>query len=67
MSYAPDLSAPISSRCGLRRQNPQGRETRRSPRRAAHEVRAGDQSEDREGLGLTIPPSIPLRADEIIQ
>src|SRR5690348_12499607 len=33
----------------VRGQDPQGREARRPPRRAANEVRAGDQPEDREG------------------
>ncbi len=36
-------------RSDLRRQNPQGRETGRPPRRAADEVRAGDQPQDRQG------------------
>src|SRR5207245_5340288 len=42
----PRLGAP---RGRLRGQDPQGREARRSPDRATHEVRVGDQPEDSEG------------------
>ena len=51
----------------LRRQDPQGREAGRSSRRAADGVRPGDQPRDARMLGLTIPQSLLLRADEVIQ
>jgi hypothetical protein len=35
--------------------------------RAGNEVRPRDQPQDGEGARLTIPPSLLLRADEIIQ
>ena len=38
-----------SARRDLRRQDPQGRQARRPARRAAHQVRAGHQPQDREG------------------
>ena len=51
----------------LRGQDPQGRQARRSPDRTAHEVRVGDQPQDAKALGLTIAPSVLLRADHIIE
>jgi ABC-type uncharacterized transport system substrate-binding protein len=44
-----------------------GAKPRRPARRAADEVRVCHQPQDREGLGLTIPPSVLTRADELIQ
>jgi hypothetical protein len=34
---------------------------------SSHQVRVGDQLEDRQGPGLTIPQSVLGRADEVIQ
>jgi putative ABC transport system substrate-binding protein len=44
MSYGPNLFDCFRRNCHLCRQNSQGSQTRRSSRRAADEVRAGDQS-----------------------
>jgi hypothetical protein len=33
----------------------------------SEEIRVGDQHEDREGHGLTIPQSLLLRADQVIE
>ena len=49
MTYGADVPDIVSPCRDLRRQDPQGREARRPARRAADEVRAGDQSQDREG------------------
>src|SRR5215813_7272751 len=40
---------PLATRRHLRRQDPEGRQARRPAHRAADEVRAGDQLEDRQG------------------
>jgi putative ABC transport system substrate-binding protein len=51
--------------CG---QDPQGRQARRSPRRAAHQVRAGHQPQDRQGPRLDHSAVAPAaRADEVIE
>ena len=44
-----ELSSHVSARRHLRRQDPQGRQARRPARRAAHQVRAGHQPQDRQG------------------
>ena len=49
MSYGADLRRPLPARRHLRRQDPQGRQARRYSHRAAHEVRAGHQPQDRQG------------------
>src|SRR5450631_4125291 len=52
------LSAP--SRESVCRQDPEGRQPRRPSCRAAHQVRAGRQSEDCEGVG-TLDPTFAAR------
>ena len=49
------------------RQDPEEGQARRHSDRTADEVRAGDQPQDREALGVTIPKDMLLRADEVIQ
>src|SRR6202035_4635841 len=48
ISYGPSLTS-VSPARDLRRKDPHGREPRRSAGRAASQVRAGDQPEDRQG------------------
>ena len=48
MSYATNDADNFRRAAVVRGQDPEGREARRSPCRAADEVRAGDQSENRE-------------------
>jgi putative tryptophan/tyrosine transport system substrate-binding protein len=45
----PRFPRPVPPRGRLRRSHPQGRETRRSASAGADQVRAGDQSQDRQG------------------
>jgi hypothetical protein len=49
LSYGPNEPDMLSAGSNLRRQDPQERQTRRSPCTTTHEVRPGTQSEDREG------------------
>ena len=49
MSYGPDFVRPISARGRLCRSHPQGREASRPAGAGADQVRAGDQSQDRQG------------------
>jgi putative ABC transport system substrate-binding protein len=53
--------------CHVRRQALEGREARRPSRRAAHQVRAGDQPQDRQGPRPHKPPSLLARADQVIE
>ena len=49
ISYGPDLDRPAPARGRLRRSHPQGREAGRPAGAGADQVRAGDQSQDRQG------------------
>ena len=49
ISYGPDLGRSVPARGRLCRPHPQGREARRPAGAGADQVRAGDQSQDREG------------------
>jgi ABC-type uncharacterized transport system substrate-binding protein len=40
---------------------------RRRSRRAAEQVRTGDQPQDRKGEGVTVPEALLVRADKVIE
>ncbi len=53
------------SRGGLCRSHPQGREAGRPAGAGADQVRAGDQSQDRQGARAEVPATLLARADEV--
>src|SRR5438477_5696693 len=51
-------SGSVPACCHLRRQDPERRQTRRPPRGAAHQIRTGDQHEDRQGARADDPADV---------
>ena len=58
---------PVSPSRTLRRTDSQRRETSRPAGRSGHQVRVCDQSQDRQGARLDVPPELSARADEVIE
>ena len=68
MAYAVDTRDHDAARGGLCRPHPQGRKAGRPAGAAAGQVRAVDQSQDREGArARPSPPNLLARADEVIE
>ena len=63
--YGPKPGQGVASTAS--RQDSARCQARRSARRAAHQVRAAHQPQDREGARPHHPPSVLARADEVIQ
>ena len=62
-----ELPSDVPS-CGqLRGQDSQRRQARRSPHRAADQVRAGDQPQERQGVRPDDPADVAVAADQIIE
>ena len=67
-SYGPDLRVSAKARRRLRAKDPEGREAGGHADRAADQVRARRQREDRaRRIGITIPASVLARADDVIR
>ena len=67
MSYGADQADSYRRVAYLRGQNPQGSQARRSARRAADEIRAGDQSQDGEADRPDDSAEVLARADRVIK
>jgi putative ABC transport system substrate-binding protein len=67
LSLCTEHRCRLPARSVLRGQDTERGETRRPAGGATHQVRVGHQLRDRQALGLTIPPSMLGRADEVIQ
>jgi putative ABC transport system substrate-binding protein len=67
MTYGPSLADSFRRAAAYVDKISQGYEARRPARRATHEVRTDDHLRTAKALGLTIPPSLLLRADQVIE
>ncbi len=67
ISYAASLPDIWRRNAGLVGQNPQGRQARRSAGRAADKFELVINLKTAKALGLTIPPILLARADEVIE
>ena len=67
MAYGAELSDSDRRAADLRRQDPQGRQARRLPIEQPTKFELVINLKTAKALGLTIPQSLLLRADEVIQ
>ena len=66
MSYGPNATDSFAGRL-FRDQDTARRQARRNSGRAAHEIRTCFQSQDCEGVGISVPATLLARADELIE
>ena len=67
ISYGTNLPDAYRQGRRLRRSHSEGRKAGRPASCATHEIRAGINLKTARALGLTIPPTLLARADEVIE